>query len=440
MEIKNTARSVALKTLLKCESGGGYSNIALDAELEKSGLDRADRALATELVFGVTERRITLDYYISKLSSTKLSKIEPYVLCLIRLGIYQLAFLDRVPSYAAVNESVDLAPKRAKGFVNAILRSFMRQKEPPAPPSDPIKKLSVLYSYPEELCELFCSEFGYGRAESLFDAMNVRPRSDLRVNTLKTDRGSVLEYLKRSGVDAAPSELSPVGIVTEKGAVAKLSGFADGEFFVQDEASQICTAALGALPGEFIIDACSAPGSKSFGAAIDMQNKGRIVSCDLHKNKLSLIRSGAQRLGIDIIETRAHDARVTVDDFISKADRVICDVPCSGFGVISKKPEIRYKDTVQTENLPEIQYAILKSCAKYVKPGGTLIYSTCTVLDRENGANVRRFLSESPDFYAEDFTVGDRKFDALTTLMPDTDKTDGFFIARMRRKKEETDD
>ena len=432
MNAPKTARALALRVLLKCENEGGYSNLALDTELKKSTLDRADRALATELVFGVIERRITLDHYISKLA--KLKDIEPRVLTLIRLGIYQLAFLDRVPPYAAVNESVSLAPKRARGFVNAVLRSFMRLDALPEPPSDPVGRLSVLYSYPTELCSLFCAEFGEKRAESILAAMNGRPPVTLRVNTLKTDRDAVKKYLFDEGIEAENTAVSPVGLNVEKGAVASLSGFAKGDFFVQDEASQICAFALGAMPGELIIDTCSAPGSKSFSAAINMKNEGRIISCDLHKNKLSLIENGAKRLGISIIDTVAHDAREPISEFIGKADRVICDVPCSGFGVIGKKPEIRYKNVADTENLPKIQYDILNAAAKYLKNGGTLVYSTCTVLDRENSANVRRFLDENPDFYLEDFSVGNKKFDAMTTLLPDTEKTDGFFIAHMRKK------
>ena len=438
MELKKTARACAFEILLRCEQAGGYANITLDSLLDKYALAPNDRALATELVFGVIERKITLDHYISRLAGGKMKKIEPEVLCLIRLGVYQLAFLDRVPSYAAVNESVSLAPKRAKGFVNAILRSFMRLEKLPELPEDPIERLSVKHSYPEELCELFCSEFGYERAESLLDAMNKKPTATLRVNTLKTGREELISALKNEGILAEAATLSPVGLKTDGGAVAKTHAFDKGHFFVQDEASQICVEALGAKEGETVIDVCSAPGSKSFGAAVNMKNSGRIVSCDLHKNKLSLISGGARRLGIDIIETRAQDARVTVDEFVGIADRVLCDVPCSGFGVIAKKPEIRYKDVSQTESLPEIQYAILKNCAAYVKPGGTLVYSTCTVLDRENGANVRRFLTENTDFYAEDFSVNGKIYGAQTTLMPDTDGTDGFFIAHMRRKK--TDD
>ncbi len=430
MSAPESARALALRVLLKCENEGGYSNLALDTELKKSSLDRADRALATELVFGVIERRITLDYYISKLARS--NDIEPRVLTLIRLGIYQLAFLDRVPPYAAVNESVNLAPKRARGFVNAVLRSFMRLDSLPEPPSD--KRLSVLYSYPIELCALFCAEFGETRAESILAAMNGRPPVTLRVNTLKTDREAVKKYLSDEGFETETTAISPVGLSVEKGAVASLSGFADGKFFVQDEASQICAAALGAKAGELVIDTCSAPGSKSFAAAINMENRGRIISCDLHKNKLSLIESGAKRLGISIIETLAHDAREPMPEFIGQADRVICDVPCSGFGVIGKKPEIRYKNVTETEELPKIQYDILNAAAKYLKIGGTLVYSTCTVLDRENGANVRRFLDENPDFYLEDFSVGERKFNAMTRLLPDEDKTDGFFIAHMRKR------
>lgn len=431
-----SAREVALDILLRCEKDGGYANLALDAALSRSELSAVDRGLVTELVFGVIERKITLDHYISKLSSAKLGEVEPRVLMLLRMAIYQLAFLDRIPAYAAVNESVSLCPKRAKGYVNAVLRSFMRLDAPIALPDEPIERLSVEYSYPTSLCELFCSEFGLERAGALFSAMNENPKPSFRVNTLKTDSETLIAALEKEGVKAQKSSLAPNGLVTSGGAVVSLSGLKNGEFFVQDEASQICCEALGAKAGDFVIDVCAAPGSKSFGAAINMKNIGRVLSCDLHKNKLSLIERGAKRLGIDIIETRAADGRVGIEELFSKADKVICDVPCSGYGVIAKKPEIRYKDPKETERLPEIQYDILESCSRYVKAGGVLVYSTCTVLGRENGDNIEKFLNAHSDFYAEDYEVCGKKYSAITTFMPDTDKTDGFFVARLRRKTE----
>ncbi|MBQ8388390.1 MAG: 16S rRNA (cytosine(967)-C(5))-methyltransferase RsmB [Clostridia bacterium] len=431
-----SARKIALDVLLRCEKDTGYSNLALDAALTREEIGAADRALVTELVFGVIERKITLDHCIAALSSKRPEKLEPVVLGLIRLGLYQIIYLDRVPNYAAVNESVNLAPKRARGFVNAILRSFMRQGMPSLP-DDPIEAMSVKHSYPVTLCELFCAEFGADRAESVLEAMNSRPAPTFRVNTLKADREGVISELKEQGIDARASERVPSGILTDGGAVARLKGLHGGRFFVQDEASQLCCEALGAKEGDRVLDICAAPGSKSFGAAINMHNKGQIISFDLHKSKLSLIEKGAKRLGIDIIEVREGDGRVRRDELVEWADRVICDVPCSGYGVIAKKPEIRYKNPEETEALPEIQYAILENCSAYVKPGGTLVYSTCTVLDRENGANVKRFLDTHSDFYPEGFKVCGREYAALTTLMPDADETDGFFIARLRRKSAE---
>ena len=430
-------RKTALDILLRCEKDTGYSNLALDAALSREELSPADRALVTELVFGVIERKITLDYYIAALSSKRPEKLESVVLAIIRMGIYQIVYLDRVPNYAAVNESVNLAPHRARGFVNAILRSFMRQKELPPLPTDPIERMSVEHSCPAALCKLFADEFGTERAARVLSMANSHPTPTFRVNTLKATRESAMAELTEAGINCRPSELTPHGILTDGGAVARLSGIAEGRFFVQDEASQICCEALGAKEGDTVLDICSAPGSKSFGAAINMHNTGNIISFDLHKNKLSLIENGAKRLGIDIITTREADGRVRIGELVGAADRVICDVPCSGYGVMAKKPEIRYKDPSLTEALPEIQYAILENCADYVKSGGTLVYSTCTVLDRENGANVRRFLESHRDFYPEDFTVCGKSYAALTTLMPDTDETDGFFIARLRRKSAE---
>ncbi len=420
--------------LTRCERDGGYSNLVLDRELERSGLSDVDRALVSHLVFGVISRKITLDYYISALSSVAGSRLEPQVKNILRMGLYQLAYMDRIPSHAAVNESVSLAPQRAKGFINALLRGYTRRNAEIKLPDDPIERMSVEHSIPLELCERLIAEYGYDRANSIFAAFDKTPPLTLRVNTIKTDRDSLIARFATAGVDARPSSLSENGVEVE-GAVTSLPGFSDGNFFVQDAASQLCCAALGVEPGQFFVDCCSAPGSKSFGAALHMAGQGRIVSCDLHENKLSLIRDSAKRLGIDIIETRAADARVPIDEFIGVADAVLCDVPCSGYGVIAKKPEIRYKSLSDAERLPEIQYAILENAARYVKPGGTLVYSTCTILLAENAAIATRFAESHPEFTPEGFSHAGRDFSPMTQLLPDSDGYDGFFIAKFRKNK-----
>ncbi len=427
-----TARQVAMSVLLKSEKTKQYSNIAVDNALADSKLEGADRALFSALVYGVTERRLTLDYYISRLSSRPLEKIDTEAMCAARMGLYQLIYMDRIPPHAAVNETVSLCSRRYSGFVNAILRSYMRLDAPiPLPDREaaPAEYLSVKYSVCPALTEKFISVFGVERTESLLSATLNTPKTTLRVNTLKISREALAGKIPESEL----TELSPHGIRTS-GNVRELYGFEDGLFFVQDEASQICVGALGAKRGDTVIDACSCPGSKSFGAAIDMENEGRIFSFDLHKNKLSLIVSGADRLRINIIKTDAADARQPIPELEGCADRVLCDVPCSGFGVLAKKPELRYKDPSESSSLPDIQLAILENCARYVRDGGTLVYSTCTVLPEENENNIKRFLAAHPEFTLCGFEFGGIRCESgLLPLYPDTHGTDGFFVAKMKK-------
>ena len=423
-------RKIAYDVLVRCSSAEQYSNIALDTAIKRSDLTPLDRGLLTTLVYGVIERQITLDAIIDSLADRKGGDISPDVRTLLRIGLYQLAYLDRVPDHAAVNETVDMAPKRSRGFVNAILRAFIRSgKEIPIPEKneDPIRYLSVKYSFCEGLCECFVAAFGLVRTEELFAAFGEHPDLNLRTNTLRISREELIEKIGEQGIHALPTKGSEVGIrVCDKSPVTELYGFADGLFFVQDEASQLCVKALDAQKGMRVLDACACPGSKSFGAAIDMQNMGEVISCDLHKNKLSLVESGAARLGITILTTKERDARNTNEEWLGTFDRVLCDVPCSGFGVFAKKPELRYKDPKASEALPNIQFAILNSASQYVKIGGKLVFSTCTLLPQENEENVARFLAQNNSF----------KLREQRTLYPDTDGTDGFFYAVLERVNE----
>lgn len=516
-----------MEVLLRCERSGQYSNIALDAALERSGLSAEDRALTARLVYGVTERRITLDRILSSLSDRE--DMEPEVRTALRLGLYQLVYLDRIPDHAAVDESVRLVSRRASGFVNAVLRQFLRTgKHIPLPPepdaadlagqadpgtdpaaiptvsvsatapaasyrnpeqvhfpplSDAARKkateyLSVLCSVPAPLVSKFLDFYPYERVKSLLLAFGETAPLTLRVNTEKTTRDDLIALLEKAGVPAQPARYAPTGVTLPAGAgmsLRDLPGFADGFFFVQDEASQICTAAVGARPGDTVADVCACPGSKSFGMALDMKNTGRVFSSDLHESKLSLIRNGAKRLSIKVISASAHDARTPDPSLLGKCDRVLCDVPCSGYGVIGKKPELRYKDPAETAALPDIQLGIALASADLVKPGGVLVYSTCTLFPEENEKNVARFLAARPDFAPEGFSVGAqtaeidpgtdhgaktgtaseagtdgsavvRKMNrpvtrldvpsGMVTLAPDTHGTDGFFVAKLRRKRE----
>ncbi len=420
-------RKIAYDVLVRCASAEQYSNIALDTAIKRSDLTPPDRGLLTALVYGVIERQITLDAIIDSLTDRKGEEISPDVRTLLRLGLYQLAYLDRVPDHAAVNETVNMAQKRSRGFVNAILRAFIRSgKEIPIlqKETDVIGYLSIKYSFCPALCRTFIESFGLEKTEELFAAFGEHPDLTLRTNTLRITREDLIAAIKGQGIHALPTKESDVGIhVCDRSPVTELYGFGDGLFFVQDEASQLCVRALDAKAGMKVLDACACPGSKSFGAAIDMHNKGSVLSCDLHRNKLSLVESGAARLGISILQTEERDARNTNQEWLGTFDRVLCDVPCSGFGVFAKKPELRYKDPAASSALPDIQLAILKSSSSYVKVGGKLVYSTCTLLPSENQENVLRFLNENNDFILKE----------QRTLYPDTDGTDGFFYAVLER-------
>ena len=430
-------RAIAFKILKNALSGATYSNIAIDNALKKNELSQADAGLLTAIVMGVTERRLTLDYIIDKLSSRP-EEVESDTRILLQMGIYQVTYLDRIPEYAAVNETVDLAPRRSRGFVNAVMRSYLRKKKSgeinqlfPSEESDPVGYLSVYYSFPKDVCERFLSIYGLERTKRIFDVFNKPPKLTLRINTLKISREDYAKLLDEQEIKYTLSKRLENAILLDSISFTALPGFDEGYFFIQDEASQICVEAIDAKAGMLMIDACSCPGSKSFGSAIKMENKGRILSYDLHESKLKLIDKSAARLGIDIISSAVRDGRMLDETLVGQADRVLCDVPCSGLGVIAKKPEIRYKSPEDFARLPEIQLSIVENCSKYVKKGGILVYSTCTVLTEENEENVARFLANHPEFSPVDFAVGDVKSEnGMLSLSPDLHCTDGFFVAK----------
>ena len=430
-------RELAFKILKNAVSGATYSNIAVDNALKKNELSAADAGLLTAIVMGVTERTLTLDRIIDALSSRP-GDVDSDARVLLRMGIYQVMYLDRIPEYAAVNETVELAPRRCRGFVNAIMREFLRRKQKgrlselfPDEESHPIEFLSIYYSFPQDMCERFLSIYGLERTKKIFEIFNRPPKLTLRINTLKISREDYARLLDEREIKYTLSHRLENAVLLENVNFGALPGFDEGYFFIQDEASQTCVEAIDAKAGMLMIDACSCPGSKSFGSAIKMKNQGKILSFDLHQSKLSLIDKSAERLGIDIITAAVRDGRNLDESLVGQADRVLCDVPCSGLGVIAKKPEIRYKSLSDFARLPEIQLAILENCSKYVKDGGILVYSTCTVLPEENELNVAKFLSSHPEFTPVDFAVGDVKSEhGMLSLAPDIHETDGFFVAK----------
>lgn len=434
------AREAAYNALLRYENNASYSNIELDGTIKKYGLTGVERSFFTAIFYGVIERGITLDYYISKLSERDISEIDTNVLIMLRMGLYQLIYMDKVPESAAVNESVNLATrfwakKNSANFVNAVLRNFIREKDKiPMPDKNKnyIKYISVTYSMPEWICKLFAKSYGKTRTEHIFEAMNRVPNITVRVNTLKTTKEEFSKKLSEAGIENINTKSAPNGLKLRASTpYEKLLPF-ENEFFVQDEASQICTEVLGAKPFDRVLDACACPGGKSFGIAMSMENKGEILSCDLHSNKLSLISRGAQNLGISIINTLERNA-AKEDNESGEFDCILCDVPCSGLGVIAKKPDIRRKSPEDIERLPEVQAKILRESARHLKKGGTLVYSTCTLNPKENKEIVEAFLEENKDFILVPFKVGALESEGMTELFPHIHRTDGFFIAKITR-------
>ena len=435
-----TAREAALRALVACEQQGAWSDGFLKKILRTAGLDSRDAALTTRLCFGVLQNRLLLDHYLGKLSSVKLEKMEPAVRNALRLGAYQVLFLDRVPDHAAVSEAVDLARKgsknpRSAGLVNGVLRSLVRQKDSLEPPEDP----AVRYSHPRWLADLFTRRLGREEAAALMAADNGEPPTCAQVNTTKATVEAVADSLRAEGVEVAPHPWLPnCLLLSHTGSLEELTAFREGLFYIQDAAAKLAVLAADPREGMDVLDACAAPGGKSFAAAIAMDGRGKVVSCDIHPHKMDLIRAGAKRLGLDCITAQVLDGKECKEEYLDGFDLVLADVPCSGLGIIRKKPDIRYKDPKPLEGLPRVQKAILDNVCRYVKPGGVLLYATCTLLERENEDVVRAFLDKHKDFTLEHFQVpGDFESarEGMVTCWPHRHGTDGFFFAKLRRMR-----
>lgn len=420
-------REAALNSIIRCEKESRYSNLEIDSAIERYKLEGLDRSFFTALVYGVIERKITLDYHISLYSKYRPDELDIFVLNILRLGAYQILYMDRTPDHAAVNEAVEMARRRCKpavvGLVNAVLREIARNKDTFRLPDDEIKRKSVTHSLPEWMCELFTDCYG-SKADDIMLGLNRKPGLYVRVNTLKISREDYIRVLRDDGIPASPCDCCMSAVLIEKDLPVYLLHLDDGLARVQDLSSQICVEKAGAAPGFTVIDTCACPGGKSFGMAIDMNNTGRLISLDLHKNKLSLIERGAVELGIDIIETAECNGQKGCPDYDGTADLVLCDVPCSGLGVIAKKPDIRYKKHEDIAQLPAVQNAILERSCSYVKNGGKLMYSTCTVNPAENEDVTDGFLASHPEFSVVD----------SAQLYP-SEAYDGFFYCLMQNNK-----
>lgn len=427
-----SARDAALLALIDCRKSGAWADGALKERL--SNMDRREAALASRLCYGVLQNRILLDYRIDAFAR---GKLQPVVRDILRLAVYQLEFTDKIPASAAVHEAVEqtkrFANPIAARLVNGVLRAILRA-QPLEVPSDS----AIRYSHPQALAELFAQEFGQEKAERLMQSDNETPDTILQVNTLRTDAEKVRTALTDAGAQVRRHPYLPdCLIVSGTGNIERLPAYREGLFYAQDTAANLAVRAAGLQAGMRVLDCCAAPGGKSFAAAMVMRNRGELISCDIHPHKLKLIENGSTRLGISILQTRLQNAAETVQEWRETMDAVLADVPCSGLGVIRKKPDIRYKSLAQIERLPALQGAILAQQAEYVKRGGVLLYSTCTVLRRENEAVAEAFLRTHPDFTAETVEFPENSgipSGAMTTLLPCDYGTDGFFICKFRRK------
>ena len=427
-----SARQCALEALSKVNDASGYSNITIDAVLKKNNLDKRDSNLASALFYGTLERKITLDHCINAFSKKPVDKLTPKVRDILRMSLYQIIYMDGIPDNAAVNEGVNLTKisgvSSASGFVNAVLRNFIRAGgEIPNINGNIEEILSVKYSCNQWLCKKLAEQYGIAKAEQILSTSADAPPVFIRVNNIKINDDELIEKLKNYEITAEKTSLSHCIKVEKAGNITETKEFQNGLFHVQDMSSQICAKILDPQKGDRIADVCAAPGGKTFTICEIMEDSGEIMSMDLHENRTRLIKSGAERLGLKSIKTKASDASV-YDKSLGEFDRILCDVPCSGFGIMRRKPEIKYKSEEDIKKLPEIQYKILENAEKYLKAGGVMVYSTCTVLKEENECVVKKFLDNHKEFEAYDENY-------IKTFIPQKDGSDGFFICKMRKVK-----
>ncbi len=432
-------RRTALDALLACRRDGAWIDGALKAAIARDGLNSRDAALASELAYGVVQNRALLDFYLAQLLTGKIKDLQPILRDILHIGLYQLYFLDKIPDSAAVNEAVELAKTYGKkqrnspALVNGVLRAAIRSRGTLCEPKGWAEK----YSHPQELIDRLIADYGREKVLPMLIADNCAPKTVVQVNTLKISTPALLAVLDGEGIAAEAHPWMPDCLILGgTGSLEQRESFRRGLYYVQDCAARLSVLCAGLEPGMQVLDCCAAPGGKSFAAAIAMRDSGGILSCDIYENKVRALTAAAQRLGLASVDARVQDASAENPAFLGRMDAVLCDVPCSGYGIIRKKPDIRYKKLAQTEGLPALQLAILRQQAKYLKPGGVLIYSTCTLLKRENEAVVEAFLQDNPRFSLEKLPLP-AAFPAdsggMLTLMNGEMDTDGFFISRMRR-------
>lgn len=442
-------RERAMKILIDINKNKAYSNLSLNKYL-KDITEKKDENLIREIIYGVLENQIYIDHILSKVSKIKIKKIHPNILEILRIGIYQMVFMDKIPDSAAVNESVKLAKKYGHkgtiGFTNGILRSIAREKDKytSIDGDDKSKYISIKYSHPEYLVEKWIEEFGVGFTEKLCKANISRPLLNIRVNTLKIDKENLIKSLNKKGIETREGKYAEDALIVKNPyLITETDEFKKGLFTIQDESSMLVSQIMNPKEGSKVLDVCSAPGGKSTHIAQWMNNKGSILSRDIYPHKIKLIEENISRLGINIIETEVYDALEKDESLLEKFDYCLLDAPCSGLGLIRRKPEIKInRKEEDLKNLADLQYEIIQNTKDYVKVGGFLIYSTCTIGNEENIDLIKRFLKANPDFKLvniEDRIKNKDEFihlkDGYINLFPHIHETDGFFIAKMIKER-----
>lgn len=418
------ARKIAVTALQRVNCDNAYSNITLNEILSASDADSNERALATLLFYGVLDRKITLDYVLNSLIKSGIKKLKPLTLETLRVALYQLMYTDKIPPSAAVNEAVKIIKKSKESFntsfVNGVLRNFLRNPIE-LPQDNSVKSVSIRYSCPEWIIDELYSDYDVDTVLAFLENSLKPAPLTLRVNTAKLTADELITKLNESGYET--EKYSECTVVVKGSVIKENELFYGGAFFVQDLSSQKCAETLSVKKGERILDMCAAPGGKSFTMAVLMENDGEIVSCDIHPHRTKLILDGAKRLGLGIIKPLCQDATVFNSD-LGEFDAVLCDVPCSGLGIIRRKPDIKYKEKIDFTELESIQLSILENAARYVKKGGRIVYSTCTLRKNENERIINAFLDKNSAFSLKE----------SKTYLPQTDMGDGFFTALLIKK------
>lgn len=437
MTNKNNPRQVALSVLIKVLKENAYTNIALDNAFQNSSMENRDKGLTSAIVYGTIERKITLDFLLSQYLSKPIEKLKPLVLAVLRMSTYQLIFMDKIPNSAVINEAVNLVKSNGCGFSSGLVNAVLRKVSENGFDVEKIEDLSVKYSCPQNLINMWTKMYGKENTTGILEKINGNVPITIRVNTLKTTKNDLKNILLGNGIVAEETDfISNALVLKNTNSISNMQEFKDGLFHVQDLASQLCVAVLDPQPNDVVLDLCASPGGKSFTIAEIMGDKGNVCSFDIHSKRLNLIENDAKRLGIHSIKTAVNDAS-KLNEKIPMADKILCDVVCSGLGIIRKKPEIRYKDLDSIKELPKIQLQILETSANYLKIGGTLVYSTCSLNKKENDKVVDAFLEKNKDFVAVSVSENlqnQSEENNYLTLFPHKHNTDGFFIARLERK------